>query len=560
MRLNRFAMAVSVLVAVWSCSSGSVSNDDVGVDAPEIMVGETVSQMAIHAVSPPQGSGWGGEKVSILGEGFVEGLTVRFGGLEGTEVLLVSEQLLEMTTPKLGAGVWDVEVEGPDGQLVKLDAAYETAPLELKFVEVPPFSLPQMTKGATTCGASADFDGDGYLDLVLCTDGEFRFLAGDGNGNFTDTTWPADPVPPDAPPPIEPDVQEQDVHATDVSIVDINNWPGSPDIAYDIPYADIVEEPPVVPESRFPDGVFDCRYMVAADMDLDNTVDLFVSTGAGQRHLLLLNAGTGYFFDDPEILPEGNLDDGAGVAVGDVDGDGFPDVVVANRNASPDETGQLRVWLFRITGGFTALEDSGLPAVAEVGSAVALTDVDGDGDLDIVTGAVEAADGTTVRLYLNDDSLFSVAPAGMLPAVTSPVSHMTVADLDGDDAPELFLLDPNGQDLLLVNDGQGHFFDFTMTGLPVDKAEGVYSTAGDVNLDGHLDLIIANHGGQNRLYLNDGGAMFADHTPLFPIYYDDSTWAFASDVDADGDLDVLFLNGAGHPNRLYLSVPPEVTP
>lgn len=566
MRLRCLVVAVALALTAPACSSSTTTdNEDGGADGRVADSSEVTEALTLTSVSPKTGSGWGGEVVALKGTGFVEGTKVLFGQIGAADVTLDGETTLEVVTPKLGAGTWDVTVETPAGLLATLEKAFKTTALDLKFVEVPPFSFPDMTKPPSQCAEMADFDGDGHTDVVVLAGGAFVFLAGDGAGNFADDTFPPEPVV------VEPPVEHVDVVSQEV-VVDVltvdQGMPadlGPADAAYDVVEPmdipepeDIFEVTETQPETRFPQGQYDGRYLVSSDFDLDGDADLFLSTGPGQGHLLLLNWGNGYFVDaSADRLPE-NSDDGAGVALGDINGDGMDDIVVANRNAGGDDPGQTRIWLSSPGTVFAVPPEPLLPAVEEEGGAVALADIDNDGDPDLVTTALLSSDGFNVKLYLLEEGVFEAAPAGMMPSVDSPVSHLVVVDVDGNLSPDLILVSPGKQDMLMINDGEGYFFDFTMPGMPVDKAQGAHIAAGDMNLDGFPDLVIANGQAQNRLYLNDGSGRFMDYTPLFPIHYDDTTWVLLPDVDSDRDLDVLFLNGTAQPNRLYLSVQPEV--
>jgi hypothetical protein len=96
------------------------------------------------------------------------------------------------------------------------------------------------------------------------------------------------------------------------------------------------------------------------------------------------NDGQGHFSDSGQRL---GASEGLAVALGDVNGDGFPDAVVGNRGA--DE-----VWLNDGRGNFS---DSGQRLGRDLTRTVFLADLDGDGDLDLVTGGEE-----TARVWFND--------------------------------------------------------------------------------------------------------------------------------------------------------------
>ena len=104
------------------------------------------------------------------------------------------------------------------------------------------------------------------------------------------------------------------------------------------------------------------------------------------------------------------------------------------------------------------------------------------------------------------------------------------------------------QNRLLVNQGGGTFVDATAQLPQVDDVTSAFA-AGDVDMDGDLDLLVGN-GGLNRLLLNSGGGVFTDTPSMIPGHVDSTLDVALSDLDGDGDLDALLANGSGQ-NRLY---------
>ena len=129
---------------------------------------------------------------------------------------------------------------------------------------------------------------------------------------------------------------------------------------------------------------------------------------------------------------------------------------------------------------------------------------------------------------------------------------VALGDVDGDG--DLDLVCGNGwgkrwqRNRLYVNDGTGTFLDVSSTHLPEDRESTRGLALGDVDGDGDLDLVCMNTGGRrrNRMYLNDGAGRFRDvtvtHLPRSRGYC-----LFLADVDQDDDLDLwtgtgLYLN------------------
>ncbi|MGH7151247.1 MAG: FG-GAP-like repeat-containing protein, partial [Planctomycetota bacterium] len=127
---------------------------------------------------------------------------------------------------------------------------------------------------------------------------------------------------------------------------------------------------------------------------------------------------SGLFLDATAQLPLGSFDT-RDVALGDVDGDGDADAIVANSGEAS------RLWLN--AGAFS--DATGLlPAGVHETRAAALADFDGDGDLDLLLGIA----GEATRLFLNGGSGAFADASGLFPAHAFEVEDVATGDLDGD--------------------------------------------------------------------------------------------------------------------------------
>ena len=232
-------------------------------------------------------------------------------------------------------------------------------------------------------------------------------------------------------------------------------------------------------------------------------------------------------------LPAGELEGlsmDAGIA--DLDGDGDPDVLIANEH-------RPNILLLNDGEGRFTIASDRIPQISHDSEDVGFGDFDGDGHLDAI---VVSEDDRRNELYLNEgDGSFRDA-SGRLP-VTGTSNAVAVADLTGDGAPDV-LIGNNGQNVFLENDGEGGFTDATGERLPVilDVTQDV--ELGDADGDGDPDLLVGNED-DNRLLINDGTGRFedqsADRTP-YREGREETREADFGDVDGDGDLDVLFAN------------------
>lgn len=230
-------------------------------------------------------------------------------------------------------------------------------------------------------------------------------------------------------------------------------------------------------------------------------------------------------------------------ATGDVDGDGDADVIVAN-------TGQSRLWLGDGQGAFSDVTDTHLPTLTLTTRAAVLGDVDSDSDLDLILTDVHGPN----RLLLGDGSgQFALAPEGALPAQSQVSMGLALGDVDRDGDLDLVVANRRSQNRLWLNDGSGVFNDATSGSLPVDSADSYDVTLGDVDGNGTLDLVVANHRAPDQLLLNNGLGVFSDVTASqLPGETRDSFDAELADVDDDGDLDLLIAAGIT-PLRLWLN-------
>jgi hypothetical protein len=279
--------------------------------------------------------------------------------------------------------------------------------------------------------------------------------------------------------------------------------------------------------------------VAVGDFNQDGIPDLVVANGGGATSTVSIFLGNG----DGTFRASREYDAGVdtfSVAVGDLNGDGKPDLVVAN--IGPSGNANVGVLLGNGDGTF-------MPVVQYNGPGqgfqfVAVGDFNGDGKLDVVgIGRISGSLGTidVVSIYLGKGD-GTLAPAGNYPTGGSnpnPVS-IAVADLNGDGRLDLAVANNNSDSIgVLLGRGDGTFQ--AAVNYPLEIApQGIAS--GDFNGDGKLDLV-AGGGASVSVLIGNG-----DGTFQAPVNYPagDDPWSVGvGDFNSDGKLDLIVADIAG---------------
>jgi hypothetical protein len=253
-------------------------------------------------------------------------------------------------------------------------------------------------------------------------------------------------------------------------------------------------------------------------------------------------------YDDPRMWTDryeefafGSI--GTGVAIGDYDGDGRPDVYLVGRVVRSRLYRNLGNWRFEDVTDAAGLNDPG--EVWKAGAAFA--DIDNDGDLDLYICRANEPN----LLYLNQgDGTFKegAKAAGLAMVDASVMANFADYDRDGwlDVYVQTNLLDiqgaPRGQrDRLFHNRGDGTFTDVTDAARISGETQGHGAIWWDFDSDGWPDLHVGNDfATPNQLYFNRRDGTFADAlnvaAPYFPFF---AMGSDIGDVNNDGLIDLL---------------------
>ena len=291
-----------------------------------------------------------------------------------------------------------------------------------------------------------------------------------------------------------------------------------------------------------PSEAFRTGGMAFADMNRDEFVDMVVAYSGAEQGQVYLGNGRGGF----KSSLSGPVGPGftQAVVVADVDDDGDRDVIYARGG-----TGKLQSALYLNRGNASLFDaTSRLPAVLEDSNAVVAVDVDGDRDVDLILGS-DVASGGRNRLWLNEGGRFRDVSTVSLPARPFDTTALAVGDIDGDGDADLVAGGP-GSDHLYINAG-GTFVDDTRARLTTDTSRTSALHLADFDGDEDLDLLVVHHGAACAVHLNDGAGRFTRvGASGLRGFADASTCAAIMDFDKDGAPDVM-IGVDGAPDTLY---------
>ena len=446
------------------------------------------TEIALTSVSPERASARGGDTITLQGSGFGSSPTVRFGDIEAM-VKTATDTQIEVVAPRTIAGKVSVEVEVTKKH-ARLDDGFTFEALPLEFVDVAWQRLPPLPIDGGLVAIA-----DGNVFQAARREGVWVF-ANDGHGALaTPTLLPADADP------------------------------------------------------------FDVYSVLAQDLDGDGAVDLFLGATSKTPSRILFGAGALGFAPSLGALPVLFGAEQTAIAV-DLDEDADLDLVTVGSATTSDGAPGVILLLNDGLGHFTDVTGERFPGAAFNAAGVAAGDVDGDGHIDLFfAGATEAS-----RLYLGDGhGVFQRSGPDALPHDPAPGAGIpALGDLDGDGSLDIYL-PTSGHDRVLSNDGTGRFVDLTDIRLGPDATAGRSAVLADLDLDGHLDVVVVARPGGLRVLHNDGTGRLFDYSGEVAGYgsglLDAGVAAF--DIDSDGDLD-LFVSREGFARAaLFVNLSPQ---
>lgn len=239
---------------------------------------------------------------------------------------------------------------------------------------------------------------------------------------------------------------------------------------------------------------------VARDVNRDGFLDILI--GNSGQNILLINNGNARFFNETGQRLPSRFDLTRDLEVGDINGNGFPDIIVANEN---DDN---RILTNNGSGIYLDQTGSRLPLISAIEETreVELADIDGDGDLDIYFSNVRifesGADPQDRLLVNNGQGVFSDVTSSQLPQKTTNTFDTDFLDIDGDGDLDIITGNFNGGVQVFLNNGAGTFTDDTENWMPEDFNPRVVDfEIADYNGDQLPDIYIAVFDGPDALLL-----------------------------------------------------------
>jgi len=363
-----------------------------------------------------------------------------------------------------------------------LPAQAQTLPIS--FPAPTTFTSSLATSNSSTAVATGDFNGDGKLDVItLDYTANLNVMLGKGNGTFQT--------------PIVTNAAQSNTFSWAIAVGDFNG-----------------------------DHLLDVAVWATSAITGNTEVNIFLGNGAGS-----------FTFSNTYTAPNSsNFGPGPNsIAVSDVNNDGKLDIVGLTQYNG------VFIFLGNGDGTFQAPANYATGTTFGCCNGLAVGDLNSDGKPDL---AIANNDGISILLNKGNGTFGAVAyyPAGL--AGSSPGDGIAIGDVNGDGKPDVVETNENFGAIIFLNQGGGVFAESgTVNGVPMGSTDNL--VLADINNDKKLDIILVDGGGNVFTFYGKGTGVFSNgpsyplQTPLFGGNYS----VAVGDFNGDGNLDLLDTDG-----------------
>ena len=267
----------------------------------------------------------------------------------------------------------------------------------------------------------------------------------------------------------------------------------------------------------------EARSVIATDIDSDGDLDLLTSSSEDDKISWFENEdGLGTFIKQRIIA----YTNGAVNAIsGDIDGDGDQDIVATGHNSN------RTFWQENLDGKGNFGTPKTIVTGTSFNTSIYLSDIDGDGDLDLVSDA---------SWYENTDGKGNFGSKNVIGFSLSQLYYTYASDIDGDGDKDILTASAFANKIAWYEneDGKGNFS--TEKIISTSASDASYVISADLDNDGDNDVISGSFGDKKiAWYENMDGLGTFGAQQIITTETSGAITLFTSDLDNDGDIDIL---------------------